>query len=109
MIGESSKRSNDLLNLVLINLVPVFLLIISFLDLLYVLKAPGAYPFGTENSPASIYTSQTRYVVFQSIHIFLLIALVGLSFFRRRFEVAFYVTLVLNLIAFFYPLMTGRD
>ena len=109
MLQQSPKPLNELLNLVLINLIPTFLLILECTDLKDVLRAPSAYPFGTEKSTISIYTSQRNYLIYTSLHILMLIGLIGLSFVRRRFRRAFYVTLVLNLIAFFYPLITEPD
>ena len=107
---QSPYNTKEIVRIVLLNLLPFLLLILSIDDLTAAIKSPGAYPFGESiNSSASIYTSQGRYIAFNLLRILLLMLFVTLSFFRRQLRRAFITVVILNVIVFLYPMLTSRD
>lgn len=86
------------------------ILLLWTLDLIELLRLPGAYLFGENiNNAGSIYQSQTGYLLFQILSILCLLLLITFSFFRHRFKWVYRILIVVNIFLFFYPIVTALE
>ena len=107
---KTGRRPRELLLLVLLNALPVLIIALLVSDLMAAIETPSSYPFGDSiNSPASIYVSQTRYILFHVVQIVFLHIFISISFMRQRFRRLFYILVIINFLLFLYPMLTGRD
>lgn len=104
---NSMKNWKKIIPLILINIIPVFLLLIHTLDLYDSIHHPGRYPFESEFfAPFSIYKSQIIYIAFTIITILSLMALIVSSVLKRW--KLYYILLAINIILFVYPMLTNE-
>ncbi len=107
---RSGYAPKEILYLILINIFPLFLLLLLIPDLKTAIETPSSYPFGDSINPsASIYVSETRYILFHVIQIVFLLLFIAVSFLRDRFKAAFYIISAINLFLLLYPILTARD
>lgn len=100
MDNRSSKIIREAVILILIDIFPVFLVILAIPDIVHVIESNNEFFFGSNADPLSVCSSKIKYVSFRSAQVGLLLGLVGFSFLRKRFRTVFYMMLVLNLILF---------
>lgn len=103
------QPQREKLRIILINLLPFVLILMSIDDLTTAMRSPGAYGFGDTHPSASIYVSQARYVWFNILRLLLLALFITLSFFRRQWPRLFVAVIALNILIFLYPMITARD
>jgi hypothetical protein len=101
---------NKAIFLVLVNLIPFLFLLLQITDLFEVVNSPESYPFGHSiNATSSIYTSSTIYIMYCLIQVVFLFALIGLSFFYKKYTKVYLTFLAVNFLLFIYPIITMRD
>jgi len=99
-------KKQNLLVPILVSIIPLGLVILNVTDLLAVFSGKGNYPFGSDFFGSySIYGSKTTYVFYNIIFSLTLISTILLFFKGKR--KAFFWLLFVNLILFFYPLLTN--
>lgn len=91
------------------NIIAIFLMllvVIYVIDIIGVFTHPSEYPFGSEFfSVHSIYRSRSLYISYQTVSALLLVATI--FFVLKRKWKLFGVLFFLDLLLFFYPILTN--
>lgn len=102
------KDWKRVLILILINIIPVTLLLVNFLDLFDAVNHSEKYPFESEFfSPISIYKSRATYLIYNIGFAVLLLGLILTSIFKGH-KMLYFFLLAFSVIALAYPMLTNE-